>query len=455
MPVLFAIDIINHPLSKNSLKYLNKNDYIYCANEKLNKSFLLETDNCYYYASTSFDYFLFNKSKYVINPSLRKPLLSYAIPFAGGNLSYFFNGIPFNNLPYTGKNVRVAVIDTGINPNNPWFENASFIYLGGTYYNGTSCIYNESDYLDEEGHGTHVAGIIRSIAPNVSFIIIKLLSWYDDDVICAINKSLELNASIISMSLGGLMLFTDGYGDALYDAVNYYSNKVVFVVAAGNEGGDNQHINLTTNSSTIFINSLHNPYFLIRYYDPSISLFNISFYNNSNNRILGYVVHEDNFNYYVKVDPDFIFSYVSYECSPTQCGFVVEIYYDYDLNLTLTSDKKVDVDLYDLNYYRFGNSYDYFLYSTPYSTLSSPANAPGAIAVGSIISHAYYPTFGNRYVGEVSLFSSQGPLRHNYSLIKPDVVAPGEQINSSNAFGYSTISSGTSMATPFISGVMA
>ena len=82
------------------------------------------------------------------------------------------------------------------------------------------------------------------------------------------------------------------------------------------------------------------------------------------------------------------------------------------------------------------------------STIGSPAAAAKAVTVCSIAD-----------VGErgffVSSFSSRGPTRDGR--LKPDVCAPGENITSVRAgsgSGYTTMS-GTSMATPFVSGVVA
>jgi subtilisin family serine protease len=74
-------------------------------------------------------------------------------------------GIPFNNL--TGLGVRVAVIDSGVNPAHP--------HVGGV--EGGVAITAEGEgqvYLDYVGHGTAVAGAIREKAPEASIFAVKV-----------------------------------------------------------------------------------------------------------------------------------------------------------------------------------------------------------------------------------------------------------------------------------------
>lgn len=82
-----------------------------------------------------------------------------------------------------------------------------------------------------------------------------------------------------------------------------------------------------------------------------------------------------------------------------------------------------------------------FLTPDPFVTLTVPSATNKAISVG-----AY-----NSNNDTVASFSGRGFTREN-SQIKPDIVAPGVNIMSASNTGGTTIRTGTSMATPFVSG---
>ncbi|MBM3199424.1 hypothetical protein FJZ53_00705 [Candidatus Woesearchaeota archaeon] len=137
----------------------------------------------------------------------------------------------------TGKNIDVAVLDTGIHDEHP-----------------ALAVIKEIDYTGEgtddlHGHGTHVAGIIastdstyRGVAYDASLFNVKVLnkdgSGYGSDVIKGMEWSIDNGAEIISMSLGAEIDPCDGT-DAISQAVDKAVSKgAVAVVAAGNSGPD-------------------------------------------------------------------------------------------------------------------------------------------------------------------------------------------------------------------------
>jgi hypothetical protein len=156
--------------------------------------------------------------------------------------------------------VKVAVIDSGIDYTHPDFINAggaSTDALAGGQLDLTNARNmlnggdNESpnDPLDENGHGTHVAGIIaaatnnaRGIASlgfNAQILPIKVTDPMGDgddvDVIDAMLWAADNGALIINMSLA----LNGGYSQALQDAVDYcWERNTLVIAAAGNDGVD-------------------------------------------------------------------------------------------------------------------------------------------------------------------------------------------------------------------------
>jgi subtilisin family serine protease len=94
-------------------------------------------------------------------------------------------------------------------------------------------------------------------------------------------------------------------------------------------------------------------------------------------------------------------------------------------------------------------------------TISIPGTARRVITVGSYVTRLR--TNGTPTVGDISTFSSRGPTRYN--LIKPEICAPGEDISSSTPISATApagtassglvLMSGTSMATPHVTGAAA
>ncbi|MDQ1371348.1 MAG: Peptidase protein, partial [Candidatus Thermoplasmatota archaeon] len=149
----------------------------------------------------------------------------------------------------TGLGIVVAIIDTGVDYTHPDLGGG----IGPTYkvIGGYDFVNDDSDPMDDNGHGTHVAGIIAAdggilgVAPDAQILAYKALgaggSGSMSDVILAIDAALDPDgdgqtddhADIISMSLGGAGSTDDPVCMAVENAV---AAGAVVVVAAGNEG---------------------------------------------------------------------------------------------------------------------------------------------------------------------------------------------------------------------------
>ncbi len=138
----------------------------------------------------------------------------------------------------TGTGVKVAVIDTGVERTHS--DLSSNIVAGYDYVN------NDTDPTDDNGHGTHVAGIIASVnntvgnvgvANKTQIMPVKVLNnqgyGYLSDVAKGVYFATDNGARIINMSLGST---SDSL--TLKNAITYATQKGVLVIAAaGNSSG--------------------------------------------------------------------------------------------------------------------------------------------------------------------------------------------------------------------------
>lgn len=138
-----------------------------------------------------------------------------------------------------GLGVTVGVVDTGISLSNPEFAGR---IKGG--YNALTA--GKTSANDDNGHGTHVAGIIGAaadgrmtvgIAPDVTLVPIKVLnaagSGSEASFNAGINYAVQAKTQILNMSLGA----PGPFGQAgMQQAVK--AGQLV-VAAAGNDGGAN------------------------------------------------------------------------------------------------------------------------------------------------------------------------------------------------------------------------
>ncbi|HEY9766020.1 MAG TPA: S8 family serine peptidase, partial [Chroococcales cyanobacterium] len=153
-----------------------------------------------------------------------------------------------------GKGVRVAVIDTGVDFNNPDLAPNLDLKAGG----------NVIDYgpdqaagiMDLMGHGSHVAGIIAAaengfgvvgVAPKAVIVPIKAATWDGGgtvgDAIAGIRLALKAKVDIINLSLGFTYDQTNPaerkLAKALKKVIHRAADRGILVVcASGNEATD-------------------------------------------------------------------------------------------------------------------------------------------------------------------------------------------------------------------------
>jgi len=139
-----------------------------------------------------------------------------------------------------GEDSVVAVVDTGVDYNHP--------DLKANIIGGASFVATEKDYMDQNGHGTHVAGTIAAnnqilgVAPATKILVVKVLSKEGSGSYRGITAGLKFarqwrgpqgqKVNVINMSLGGPQPEAEMYKEIL-QAVKA---GITIVCAAGNEG---------------------------------------------------------------------------------------------------------------------------------------------------------------------------------------------------------------------------
>ncbi len=152
------------------------------------------------------------------------------------------------SLGFKGENVRIAVLDTGIDSQHPMLKGKVVLEKNFS---------SSATVLDKDGHGTHVAGIIAGtkenngrydgVAPKALLYNAKVLNdngkGYFSDVIAAINWATDPDnnpftsdgANVINMSLGATIDYNEL--DPMYSTIkDATSNGIAVVVSSGNCG---------------------------------------------------------------------------------------------------------------------------------------------------------------------------------------------------------------------------
>lgn len=165
------------------------------------------------------------------------------------------------DISYDCSAVAVGVIDTGIDYNhadlvaNMWqnpgeiagdgVDNDKNGYVDDIY--GYDFANNDNNPMDDNSHGTHVAGTIGGIGNNavgvagvcwnVKLVALKFMtasgSGYSSNAIKAINYAHQMGIKITNNSWGGTI-----YSQSLYDAIKSVQDEQIFIAAAGNSSVD-------------------------------------------------------------------------------------------------------------------------------------------------------------------------------------------------------------------------
>lgn len=181
----------------------------------------------------------------------------------GANILHFANNVGGG---------RVAIVDSGINYNHK--------ELVSSYVGGYDFVNNDNDPIDDNGHGTFIAGIItadginpnaKGISPKAEIVAMKVLDssgvGFLSDSVRAIYYIIDgpdgiygtdddFDVDVINLSIGSLIKykqFCDDVFPDFTDAIEYARSKGVIVVSsAGNSGTEGMSLpGCISNSLTV------------------------------------------------------------------------------------------------------------------------------------------------------------------------------------------------------------
>lgn len=413
------------------------------------------------------------------------------------------------NLNLTGKNVIVAVIDSGIDYAHPDFRNADGTTRIMELWDQTVTMENQSPpegftrgtlfteevinraleqpteqkryeicpSRDISGHGTHVTGIAagngrasqgryRGVAYECRLLIVKLGTQEENafprttELMTAIDFCVN-RAAFYGMPLALNLSFGNNYGSHsgtslietyLNDMAGYFRTSIV--IGSGNEGAAAVHT-----SGTVKENQTEEVEFSVSEYETSL---NLQIWKNYVDEMAVTIEHPNGLRVgpiqkiqgaqrFRIADTDILLYYGE----PNPYSPYQEIYFDFlPVNEYIDSGiwriglipQRIVSGNYDMWLPAGGvlNQGTGFLFPNEETTLTIPSTAAKAITVGA------YDAYYNR----AASFSGRGFTRET-NQVKPDIVAPGVDINSCAPGGGYVVRTGTSMATPFVTGAAA
>lgn len=393
-----------------------------------------------------------------------------------------------------GEGIKVGVLDTGIDYNHP--------ELKGAYKGGYDFVNNDNDPMETTykdwkaanasqgapetirgssyytSHGTHVSGTIaaggeeskaKGVAPNVDLNVYKVLGPYGSGqtawILAGIDKAVQDGMDIINLSLGSAV--NDPLNPTSIAINNAAKVGVIPVVAAGNSGPNESTLGSPGTSPLAITVGASDTNLTIPIFEGSIESKNINIKLLANS----YDFDLDSLKAQSfemvncglgKVD-DFKNKDLTGKIAVIQRGEI-------SLNDKIANAKKAGAKLVFIYNNEEGHINAYLEDGYNYIPTFNLTKADGEALINNIESNKTF-TFNNitseiQQGDKLADFSSRGPVGLT-SEIKPDVVAPGVNIYSTYpefindkedgvdySKAYAKIS-GTSMATPHVTGVVA
>ncbi|KAH6685433.1 subtilase [Plectosphaerella plurivora] len=387
-----------------------------------------------------------------------------------------------------GKGAKVAIIDTGIQYTHPalgggigdGFKIAGgYDFVGDGLWPDSGEITPDDDPMDQQGHGTHVAGIVAGlsdrfsgVAPEATLYAYKVFSrsggTTESILIEAFLKAFEDGVDIISASIGG----TNGWEDNAWAVVasRLVDQGIVVTISAGNSGDAGPFYGSSGSSGKGVIAVASTANLLAP--APSFRV-NFDQHCRRNTSIVGYIPTVLYFSEDI-VDWPILPVSLNTSAEADACEPFAEGEFDFTDTVALVRRGGCPVTTKQRNLAAAG-AYWILLYNNeqPLSTfepenyqtmLSVIEDFSGeamvkAIAAGAKVTVDFSATDDEivalpwAYGGRASYFTTWGGL--NELQLKPDIAAPGGEIFSTFPNDLWATKSGTSMSAPYVAGVAA
>lgn len=395
-------------------------------------------------------------------------ILSQSIQSENEIKTYIENSVPYvgAGIPrmdgIDGTGIKIAIIDTGVDFNHPdlfgWGPDGKVI-------GGYNFIQENQLPMDNNGHGTKVAGVIAAdgytlgVAPKAKILAYKVSEDGEgvssELIMRAIEKAIEDEADIINISLG-----VNKTNSKIDRAVNHALDNGIFVVtAAGNDGPELKTIGSPgRNFGSVTVGATYNNMTssliaTLEVDEKDFTVIPMVGSSKTEEPIIGKII----FGGFGKISD-------LKEIDVKDAIVIVERGSDVKGELLFFSIKEMNAASAGAKALIIYNNESGIFLGELVHELSEPGYIP-QIPVVSMdreegleiielikndnkgIMHLFYnPDF-------VAHFSSRGPVSPFY--MKPDIVAPGAYINSTQNNASYNFTSGTSFAAPHVSGAAA
>ena len=416
-----------------------------------------------------------------------------------------------NNHPEQGRDVVIGIVDSGIDATHPafrdrieciWDQTIQGEGWGTTNYGTVLRGQDLSDSRDTHGHGTHVAGIAAGndenfggVAPAARLVCVKtdfMHTSVADGIRFIFSEADRLQRpAVINLSLGSHHDPHDGSDDLSRLIAERSGSGRIVVAAAGNEGTNDIHAAAEIGAGQRKEILLRVPHIVDPHTPPWVRL--NGWYNGGDCEISIQTPSGDETPFQPVIDgPNPSNTYnlsdavVRLTTSPASANgnneysFLVELEPvpsanrvqtgTWRLRIRNVSEADVRVDVWSIVPTPARDAFFVAPFRSADMKIGTPGAARQAITVASFTSRNKWVDFQgqsqfvNLTLDTISDFSSPGPLRNGFP--KPDVTAPGAMIVSCLSRtsmplhkdvvnDHFRVNSGTSMACPYITGLVA